>query len=177
VSLASFDLGSSDTAVKINWKTSYEYAIDYFTIEKSKDGVSYSPLGNVNSRWTSASILEYLLNDARPASLKNHYRISAITIYGEKLVLNEKSILYQEKAKMNIKNLAERIEVNITSNMDESISLMLFDMQGRAIKTQRVKKDIYSIRTTVDMQELPRGSYILRVLSPTINTSKQVIRL
>jgi hypothetical protein len=113
VNLAKFDVGTVDTTVRINWKTSYEYAIDHFTIEKSTDGASFNAIGAVNSRWSPASLLDYILNDVKPSPAKNVYRIAAVTIYGEKLILKEKSIMFTELSKVNVKNLAERLEVNI----------------------------------------------------------------
>jgi hypothetical protein len=117
------------------------------------------------------------MNDARPSPAKNVYRIAAVTIYGEKLILQEKSIMFAEHAKITLKNLAERIEVNISSNLEENINFTLFDMNGKALKSVQARKDVYSLRTTIDMQFLPRGTYVLRILSPTIKSSKQVIRL
>jgi SprB repeat len=177
VSLAAFDVGTVDTTVRINWKTSYEYAIDHFTVEKSTDGSSFNPIGAVNSRWSAATLFDYIMNDARPSPAKNVYRIAAVTIYGEKLILQEKSIMFAEHAKITLKNLAERLEVNISSNLEENINFTLFDMNGKALKSVQARKDVYSLRTTIDMQFLPRGTYVLRILSPTIKSSKQVIRL
>ncbi|HLO82007.1 MAG TPA: hypothetical protein VK166_13660 [Chitinophagaceae bacterium] len=177
VNLASFDIGTVDTTVRINWKTSYEYAIDHFTVEKSTDGSSFNAIGAVNSRWSPAALLDYIMNDVRPSPAKNVYRIAAVTIYGEKLLLQEKSIMFTEKSKLNIQNLAERIEVTISSHLEENINFTLFDLNGRALKSLNTRKDIYSIRTTIDMHDLPRGSYVLRIISPTIKSSKQVIRL
>jgi large repetitive protein len=177
VSLAAFDVGTVDTTVRINWKTSYEYAIDHFTVEKSTDGSSFNPIGAVNSRWSAATLFDYIMNDARPSPAKNVYRIAAVTIYGEKLILQEKSIMFAEHAKITLKNLAERLEVNISSNLEENINFTLFDMNGKALKSIQARKDVYSLRTTIDMQFLPRGTYVLRILSPTIKSSKQVIRL
>jgi SHS2 domain-containing protein len=177
VNLAAFDVGTVDTTVRINWKTSYEYAIDHFTVEKSTDGASFNPIGAVNSRWSAATLFNYIMSDARPSPAKNVYRIAAVTIYGEKLILQEKSIMFAEHAKITLKNLAERLEVNISSNLDENINFTLLDMNGKALKSVQARKDVYSLRTTIDMQNLPRGTYVLRILSPTIKSSKQVIRL
>jgi hypothetical protein len=85
--------------------------------------------------------------------------------------------MFAEKSKLNIQNLAERIEVSISSHLDEKINFTLFDLNGRALKSLNVMKDLYNIRTTIDMHDLPRGTYVLRILSPTIKSSKQVIRL
>ncbi len=177
VNLATFDIGTVDTTVRINWKTSYEYAIDHFTVEKSTDGASFSAIGAVNSRWSAAALLDYIMNDVRPSPAKNVYRIAAVTIYGEKLILQEKSIVFTEKSKLNIQNLAERVEVSISSHLEEDINLTLFDLNGKALKSIKLRKDVYNIRSTVDMRDLPRGTYVLRILSPTIKSSKQVIRL
>ena len=177
VNLAAFDVGTVDTAVRINWKTSYEYAIDHFTVEKSTDGTSFNPIGAVNSRWTPAALLDYIMNDVKPSPSKNTYRIAAVTLYGEKLILQEKSLVFTEKSKIVVKNLAERLETSISSNLQETINFTLFDMNGKALRSVQARKDVYTLRQTIDMQGLPRGTYVLRILSPTIKSSKQVIRL
>jgi hypothetical protein len=177
VNLAAFDVGTVDTTVRINWKTSYEYAIDHFTVEKSTDGASFNPIGAVNSRWTPAALLDYILNDVKPSPSKNTYRIAAVTLYGEKLILQEKTLVFTEQSKIIVKNLTDRLETSITSNLEETINFTLFDMNGKAMKSIQARKDAYQLRQTIDMQGLPRGTYVLRILSPTIRSSKQVIRL
>jgi hypothetical protein len=177
VNLAAFDVGSVDTSVRINWKTSYEYAIDHFTVEKSTDGTNFNPIGAVNSRWTPATLLDYIMNDVKPSPSKNTYRIAAVTLYGEKLILQEKSLIFTEKSKIVVKNLSERLETSISSNLEETINFTLFDMNGKVMKSVQARKDVYTLRQTIDMQGLPRGTYVLRILSPTIKSSKQVIRL
>jgi hypothetical protein len=177
VNLAAFEVGTVDTTVRINWKTSYEYAIDHFTVEKSTDGASFNPIGAVNSRWTPAALLDYILNDVKPSPSKNTYRIAAVTLYGEKLFLQEKTLVFTEQSKIIVKNLTDRLETSITSNLEETINFTLFDMNGKAMKSIQARKDAYQLRQTIDMQGLPRGTYVLRILSPTIRSSKQVIRL
>jgi hypothetical protein len=177
VNLAAFDVGTVDTTVRINWKTSYEYAIDHFTVERSTDGSRFDAIGAVNSRWTPAALLDYIMNDVRPSPSKNTYRIAAVTLYGEKLILQEKSLVFTEHSKIIVKNLAERLELSISSNLEESINFTLFDMNGKAMRSVQARKDIYTLRQTIDMQGLPRGTYVLRILSPTIKSSRQVIRL
>jgi hypothetical protein len=177
VNLAAFDVGTVDTTVRINWKTSYEYAIDHFTVERSTDGSRFDAIGAVNSRWTPAALLDYIMNDVRPSPSKNTYRIAAVTLYGEKLILQEKSLVFTEHSKIVVKNLAERLELSISSNLEENINFTLFDMNGKALKSVQARKDIYTLRQTIDLHGLPRGTYVLRILSPTIKSSRQVIRL
>jgi hypothetical protein len=76
-----------------------------------------------------------------------------------------------------VKNLTDRLETSITSNLEETINFTLFDMNGKAMKSIQARKDAYQLRQTIDMQGLPRGTYVLRILSPTFRSSKQVIRL
>jgi hypothetical protein len=177
VTLAAFDPVPLDTAVRINWKTSYEYAIARFVIEKSIDGNRFDSLGSVSSRANVQSLYDYILNDRKPAPSKNHYRISAITAYGEKLVLQEKAVVYQEKPRLNIRNLADRLDVTVSSNKEENISFQLIDMSGRPLKTIKARKDTYGFQIWISMDGLPKGVYILRVMSASIQFSRQVIKL
>lgn len=177
VALASFEPVPFDTAVSINWKTSYEYAIGHFMIEKSLDGNRYDTLGSVSSRASAQALYDYLLSDKKPAPAKNFYRISAITVYGEQLMLQEKSVFYNGKEKVTIDNLATRLNVLVSSTRDENVTFILYSLNGKQLKTLTQRKDTYGLQVTISMDDLPRGTYVLRVMSPTINMAKQVIRL
>lgn len=65
---------SGRTAV-VTWSTATEQNTDYFTVQHSYDGISYTGLGNVNAAGESQQRRTYHYTDQSPAKGMNYYRV------------------------------------------------------------------------------------------------------
>ena len=75
IELKRFSGTQKNSQIQLDWITASEYDNDYFTIEKSKDGVEFSSIGEVSSMGDSQYEVAYQLIDGRPYSGQNYYRL------------------------------------------------------------------------------------------------------
>jgi len=75
IELKDFSGIQKNNQVQLNWVTASEYDNDYFTIEKSKDGVEFITIGEVSSKGDSRTDVAYQFIDERPYSGLNYYRL------------------------------------------------------------------------------------------------------
>jgi hypothetical protein len=68
---------------KLNWTTSSEQNNDYFTVEKSTDGLSFETVGIQNGAGSSNQYLYYSLMDYSVRPVLNYYRLKQTDFDGE----------------------------------------------------------------------------------------------
>lgn len=75
VTLLEFTAKKGEIEVLINWTTASEINCDYFTIERSLDGINFEYVGNVNGAGNSSSEINYQLIDREYSTGINYYRL------------------------------------------------------------------------------------------------------
>ena len=176
VRLSSFDLAKGDTSISLSWSTAYEYAIDHFEIERSDDNVKFTTMSKVKSLWNNLRAASYIAEDERPVPRRNYYRISAVTTYGERILLDQKDLYHDGRSKLRVRNLTTQLDITIENSHMEDIHMVLYDMNGRPLKTSRISKQTYFFNTKFDLQGLPAGSYVIGINSPHIRYAGQVAK-
>ncbi|MBX2927324.1 MAG: T9SS type A sorting domain-containing protein [Saprospiraceae bacterium] len=75
VELLYFNARPNGKVVDLNWATASEKDNDYFTVERSRDGVRFDPVLQVPGAGTSTEPLQYFDTDARPLPGVSYYRL------------------------------------------------------------------------------------------------------
>jgi len=75
VELLNFDAVCNRSRVDISWSTATQTNNNYFTIERTTDGVSFTEVGTVKGAGTSNAILSYNLHDPAPLKGVAYYRL------------------------------------------------------------------------------------------------------
>lgn len=177
IKLSSLTLSTADTIIKLNWSTSYEYAIDRFEVEKAKDDKSFFNVGMNKSKGSGQNTLAYTQPDASQVSGSNTYRLYAVTSFGEKVYLGEKKIFFNELGSVQIRNMINTVDITITSSREEKVTIQLFDMLGRPVSQTVVNKSALVYRTLVPMSGLQNGMYVVKVATASgMQSVKQVVK-
>lgn len=83
IELVSFT-GSNEGAVNVlKWVTASETRTDYFTIQRSQDGVQWSDLKQVAAAGHASSRQSYVVYDREPAPGINYYRLTQTDLNGQ----------------------------------------------------------------------------------------------
>lgn len=75
VELLNFDATPDGQTVQLSWTTAYELNNDFFTLERSLDGLTFSPLAQIKGAGTSQTNLTYGWTDERPMPGRSFYRL------------------------------------------------------------------------------------------------------
>jgi len=125
----------NDNSVQIKWRTPSEVNTDYFTVEKTLDGQSFSGLANVYGAGNSQQVLHYSQMDEEPFKGLSYYRIKVTDIDGSFTYTNLKAVL-------NTNNDVDIVSIypnpsfgsQLTLHASEEIAgLRLFDAAGRFV--------------------------------------------
>ena len=133
IELLSFEAVPESNYVLLNWSTASEINNDFFTIERSRDGINFNPIVQVKSAGNSTSTSYYSARDNNPLDGPTFYRLSQTDIDGKTVALNIISVNYNNSEAFNvyISQLNEG-EINfILPFDDQAISIVITDMAGR----------------------------------------------
>ncbi|MDA9555813.1 hypothetical protein N9R54_06240, partial [Pelobium sp.] len=95
IELVSFTAEKENNGVKLNWITASETNNDYFTIEKSKDGINFMLLTSEKSKKSNSKIRQnYDFTDLNPSKGVNYYRLKQFDLDGKSKEIGIKAIDY-----------------------------------------------------------------------------------
>jgi hypothetical protein len=166
----------------LSWTTSKEEEPLTFTIERSNDGSSFTPIGTVQSRNNYTAVINsYTFIDPVPVTGKVYYRLamtdhSSAQKYSRTIQLTK--LGGDNFGLVNVINpFNYSIEFDVTSPADTKIDVELIDMFGK-----RVRKNSYQIHAGVnalsipDMENLPSGTYIFRIKNNEVLINRKVLK-
>lgn len=82
IDLVSLEALSMPKSIMVKWATSSETGNDYIAVERSADGQNFLEIGRVTGSGTSDLTNDYELEDSRPVSGTNYYRLRQVDYDG-----------------------------------------------------------------------------------------------
>jgi hypothetical protein len=116
VQIVSFTANLNDGAVELAWSSASEVGSDYYTVERSASGDSWTYVGEVAAAGSSGSFESYTLLDESPLTGDSYYRLIETDVDGRRSVVG----------RAQVENAATSLTVNITPNPMISSSKIVF---------------------------------------------------
>ncbi len=82
IELLSFEAKAAGDNVLVRWSTATEQGTSHFTVERSADGLGFTPIGTLNAAGNSTSTIDYHLIDRSPLWGLNYYRLQGSDLDG-----------------------------------------------------------------------------------------------
>lgn len=172
-----------EKAVDLRWATATETENRGFSVERSMDATNFQPIGWVDGNGNSAEQLNYSYEDLtisagqqyfyrlRQEDIDGTYAYSAIvSVQTSGTPEHAVGRLFPNPAQNGISNL----EIFARQSGDWEISFL--DLSGRIINnTVQTLPEGYNL-LPIDLQQLPRGTYLVRVVGEGTTQLKRIIR-
>lgn len=118
----------------IKWSTASEQNADYFTVERSTDGVVFSPLAQVPASGNSTTVKNYSYTDIDAPNVTSYYRVRETDYNGEFSFSSQ--VLVNGCGTKNEMGVYPNpslgaFNVSITGAKDEEVVIVVVDMLGR----------------------------------------------
>ncbi len=181
VQLLTFDGLAKGNKVSLNWKTTNEVGFNYFAIERSADGRSFTEIGRVYSQNNTNEIKQYSFDDVTITGGRFQYRLKMIDldgtfVYSKVIVVNTSNTsASHEKVFPTI--FTNHLSLEINAIASETVHVKLLNLHG-----QILQQDSYQCRsgnnafTITPETALPPGQYFLVVSNREKTTTHKVIR-
>jgi hypothetical protein len=159
ITLISFTAKAEGPIVRLDWVTASERDNAFFTLERSADGIDFTPILNVAGAGTSYSTRYYTDHDREPLAGINYYRLRQTDLDGTSTLSAVVSVLMKgEGQSLVVYGSADVLQA--VHSMGAESRYEVLDMTGRLIKSGISGQEG---RTEVPAADLTRGAYIFRI--------------
>ncbi|TVQ19338.1 MAG: T9SS C-terminal target domain-containing protein [Bacteroidetes bacterium] len=165
----------ADHAVDLTWYTTAEINNDFFTIERSQDGLQFLPIGYVDGAGNSNTLMRYDFKDQQPLPGISYYRLKQTDYDGSfdfsqivAVSINEQSIdltIYPNPASQYI-----NIRLDNPNSLENSWELL--SLNGRLVKRGSFNGE----QETLFLADLPDGTWLLRIYRKGFSATLKIIK-
>ena len=170
VELLSFTAECRNGRVVVNWSTASEMNSDYFTIERSADGVVFESIGTVTGAGTSSSIHSYSYTDDSPYEGSSYYRLKQTDFDGHSEYFPLVSVSCNGQRELDIYPNPTAGEF-VIEGAEPNRELTVTNMLGQTVLSTRIN----SVKTKVDLSPLQKGIYFISIDSYGEHIVKKII--
>ena len=159
-----FNAKPDDRQVDLTWATATESNNDYFTVEKSKDGVNFDYLARVNSAATSGTSslpLYYSAVDPNPYPGTTWYRLKQTDRDGNSTWSSVVSVDFSGTTALSVypNPSSGIVYIDGLGNSQSMVNIQWFDLGGRLLLQQAAAVSGGTTRLTTHFNN---GVYILK---------------
>jgi hypothetical protein len=182
IELINFEAKADNDNVALSWTTATEINNDYFTIEKSNNGITFSNVMEVTGAGNSNTILHYDAIDAIPYSGYSYYRLKQTDFDGQFTYSNLVAVNFKGEATDVISlypnpKSAENLKIKLLAGFENGImEVSVYDLQGLKLFTDAV--DITQLQANGYYElnhHFANGTYIVEAKVGSIETRKKLI--
>lgn len=164
IELLDFKPTYKNGVVNIKWVTASEKNNDYFTIEKTINGVSYETIDTVDAVGNSQTISDYNSFDYDLNSSVIYYRLKQTDIDGKNTITDWYSVNIIDEIK-NITVTPNPFSDNINIMFDSDIQgpqiICITDLMGKVLHQEEINISMGSNYFNVKLENFDKGIYLL----------------
>ncbi len=177
IELGHFDVQSNDKNVSIEWSTLTEINNDFFTIQRSKDGLIYEDIATIIGAGNSVTLRNYIFIDKNPFFGRSYYRLKQTDYDGAFEIFYPVTVDFTslEKGSLRFDNpVAAGDQVTIYANTDASevLQVTVFSMIGEKIVSESFSGNTYSFQLSTDVKP---GIYFVKLSSVSSEQTGRLI--
>jgi hypothetical protein len=165
ITLVDFEATSVDNNhVELIWTTASEQDNDFFTIERSNDGVNFETVEIIDGAGTSTMMNTYRTTDRNPMSGVSYYRLKQTDYNGDFTYSNIDVVSFDKSSdqiELHPNPLNGNGQLLFNSVFNAFVTVDVLDVSGRIVLSKSIKADKGDNSVTIDLEMLNEGLYIL----------------
>jgi hypothetical protein len=166
VDLLNFEVEKAGDVINISWSTATEINCDYFTVEKSSNGILFLPIVNKAGSGNSNTVKFYNAKDTKPFDGINYYRLKETDFDGAYTYSAIKSVYYSSEKTVgafpNPVTVSSGINIRLPEKGEYNCSL--FNPEGKLVLLKQIVAEDAEV-TNLKTENLLPGIYFLKILS------------
>lgn len=169
---------NSNNKVDLKWSTASETNNDYFTIERSEDGIEFYSVNLVDGAGNSSSTLNYFTIDNEPLTGVSYYRLKQTDNDGNysysQIVSVEKNQNGFEILNVQHSTSQNQLAVYFNCNNNCNVSIELYDLTGKKIYSSLENTLGRNYEILIPTSNLPESIYLLKAFNGEKVISKKI---
>ncbi|OFY84190.1 MAG: hypothetical protein A3F72_14270 [Bacteroidetes bacterium RIFCSPLOWO2_12_FULL_35_15] len=182
IQLLNFEAMPSGNIIEIKWTTASETNNDYFTIEKSKDGLNFETVSSVDGAGNSATVINYKLQDYQPFDGHSYYRLNQTDFDGTVTHSHLVNANFNRKPDFSFKiypnpNDGVCINLDMIAERGKETHLVMSDINGKEIYSKEIiiNSNEENVYTFCSEERLAPGIYFVKISSSNKEYTKKII--
>lgn len=158
-----------EKSVRLNWTTATETDNDFFTVQRSSNGIYYDDIAEIDGAGNSSVELDYTYIDHQPGNGINYYRLKQTDVNGESNTSGAVTIIITREPATKIENLypnPANNELTVAFSTEKEVSeatLEIISPDGRVVLKEQLNTAPGLNSHTVALSQLPSGLYTLKL--------------
>lgn len=161
---ADFQAENQGKHIVLTWTTGSEINNDYFVIERSTDGKTFTAIGEVTGAGNSDDFVDYRFTDAQPAAGVNYYRLRQVDFDGTESLSSVTIVKTDTRAAADLSvypTVTEgELTVDLTAKDSAALNAQILTATGATVRTLSLAG---GEKVSVNTADLQAGIYFLRV--------------
>jgi hypothetical protein len=180
IELLDFTAKVFSQCVSLTWLTAAEINNDFFTIERSRNGVNWEILTFVQGAGNSNQVLTYTWEDDQPLNGISYYRLKQTDFDGQfeyfvPVAVNFSSSVSKAEI-VQVAAFGQQMDI-LLSNPAEAAYLIISDIQGRIIHRQMIDGSDSVQQITVNLPDNYSGNVMVIRLTGQQKSDERKIRV
>jgi hypothetical protein len=186
IQLVSFKAFVDGNKVGLSWTTSSEINNEYFTVERSSDGVHFEELLHKSGAGNSTVTLNYYDFDNNPLPGYNYYRLRQTDFDGKSTLSIIRAVNFSqnkmESSSFKITTVgpnpfSNNLTINCMSELEENAEVKVFDINSRLIYSEKINvlPGENTFQINIENNYLP-GVYFLNLIHGGNSNSIKLIK-
>lgn len=166
IELLYFDAKYSNGKVILNWSTASQINNDYFTIERSSDGINYQQIGTVDGAGNNNEIVNYSFIDYKPFKGISYYRLKQTDFDGKSSSSKIISVTNNDNSNISVKIYPNPNNGHFFIESYNGTSILtIYNPLGKKVYDRNIEEQIMEI----NLSSLPNGIYSVQISSANEN--------
>ncbi len=175
INILSFKGLVSGKAVSLQWVTSSEINAKEFVVERSINGLSFEPIGNVNAE-NNPNGNSYTFDDWEAPKSVVFYRLRLVDLDGS-FKFSKVIIIRADKNIIGLDIFPNPVTNNVTISHPKAKTgafIRILSADGRVVGQYSVAKD--AVQTSIDASHLNAGNYFVNYMNDGKSESKMILK-
>ena len=156
---------NKENAVLLEWQTSTEINNDFFTVERSYDGLVYEVIETVDGAGNSKNTLSYSLKDENPKSGTSYYRLQQTDFDGASSTTGVVAVNVSDKGDIKLFPTATASNVNLEMFMGAPTytEITVYNAVGVLVFMEKIELGKGMTSFVIPSSDFDAGIYFVRI--------------
>ena len=179
--VTSFRGNLSDGQALLNWTTNFNNGIEYYEVERSVDGKTFSTISRISTQPSGTTIGNYAYTD-NISSFKLPY-----VFYRLKIRTSSKAMVYSTILRLNLpinrdeiliypNPVNDRVQLALSSDKKQELKVLVYDLAGVLVDRRNLVLNKGNNVFSIDTERWKSGPYVIQLVTQTQTIHKKLIK-
>jgi hypothetical protein len=170
ITLLSFFANAVNKQAELEWTTASELNNDYYTIQRSQDGLEFSEIGKVPAGKSPKTLQKYKFTDINVFPGKSYYRLKQTDLDGKTEYSQIRMVNFPEFETNLVAYpnplVKQELSLDFQDLLDKPTTVAIYDIMGKIIYNSVIEPGIRI--HAIDLGFSPAGTYIIKTFNPDL---------